>query len=531
MTTNREDQMHTERKASYGRAGLTYARRASVLLAALSLVRGPVAASPWAVAASGPALSVNASEGAHAIDPDIYGITWFYNSGGATDANFAAFAKSIRLPISRHGGDATTRYNWMVDSSNAGNDWYFTGGNGQATGTATPSASADHMIAANRATATKQILTVPAIEYINAQSPWHCGFPKADYPAQQAYNPYVPSGGGQCGNGYTSAGAELFGTNPRISDIPNTAAIQTAWVKHLVKTFGTASAGGVAVYEMDNEPTAWGFEHRDVHPSAETCSELVTQTLTYAAAVKAGDPTAAVLGPGDIAPADVFSCNGTTNGQWYLAQMAQYERTHGKRLLDYYSMHYPACCGGDPIANTLAHIKLHHHWINTIYPGTKLGYDEWNDGAPTDFAASLNHADMLGVFGREDVSLASFWGFSSPSDPTAYVWRMYRNYDGKGGAFGETGVAVASADTTKLSCYAAKRASDGAVTIIVINKTAGAITSALSVAGFAEHQGAMVYTYSAANPGEILATPLFKINLARYTHAYPASSVTLIAIR
>lgn len=228
---------------------------ALLLLAGALSPQGSSAAIPQPVA-NGPALTVDADAGAHAIDPDIYGITWFYTSGGSADANFAAFATSVRLPISRHGGDATTRYNWLVDSSNAGQDWYFTGGNGKAHGTATPSGSADHTIAANRATGTKQILTVPAIEYVNADSPWHCGFPKADYPAQQSYNPYVPYGGGQCGNGYTAGGTEPFGKNPRISDIPNSPALQTAWVRHLVRAFGIAARGGVAVYEMDNEPTA-----------------------------------------------------------------------------------------------------------------------------------------------------------------------------------------------------------------------------------------------------------------------------------
>jgi hypothetical protein len=504
------------------------ARIAALLLTGCCAVLGAAGADP---ASAGPALAVNATADVHPIDPNIYGITWFYNSGGTTDKNFAAFAKSVRLPINRHGGDATTRYNWQADSSNAGNDWYFTGGNGDAQGTAVPGKSVDHMIAANRATATKQILTVPVIEYINAHSPWHCGFPKADYPPQQAYNPYVPYGGGQCGNGYTTAGKELFGTNPRISDIPNTPAIQTAWVRHLVRTFGSAAAGGVAVYEMDNEPTAWGFEHRDVHPAAETCDELVRQTLTYAAAVKAGDPTAAVLGPGDIAPADVFSCNGTTNGLWYLEQMAQYQKSHGTRLLDYYSMHYPSCCGSDALTDTVAHIQLHHAWIAQAYPGTKLGYDEWNDGAPTDFTASLNHADTLGVFGREGVDLASFWGFNSPADPTAFVWRMYRDYDGAGGAFGDASVSAASTATAELSVYAAKRTNDGALTIVVINKTTASLTSTLAVSHFTETKGAFIYTYDAAHPSAIMVSSLGKIALAKFVHAYPASSVTLLAIR
>ena len=55
-----------------------------------------------------------------------------------------SLAREIQVPHIGWGGDGTTRYNWQVDSSNAGFDWYFMGGNGEAT--ATPSASADLMI-------------------------------------------------------------------------------------------------------------------------------------------------------------------------------------------------------------------------------------------------------------------------------------------------------------------------------------------------------------------------------------------------
>jgi hypothetical protein len=71
-----------------------------------------------------PTLTIDATGNPHPINPDIYGIA---NYG--LDANFA---KEIQVPNIRWGGDGTTRYNWQVDSSNAGFDWYFMGGNGQA---------------------------------------------------------------------------------------------------------------------------------------------------------------------------------------------------------------------------------------------------------------------------------------------------------------------------------------------------------------------------------------------------------------
>lgn len=477
---------------------------------------------------SGPALTVDAASSRHAIDPNIYGITWFYNGGGS-DAAFAAFAKEIRLSVSRHGGDGTSRYNWQVDSSNAGQDWYFTAGNGQAHGTAIPSASVDTMIAANKATGTKQVLTIPTIEYINNDSPWHCGFPVSLYPNQQSYNPYVPYGGGQCGNGYSAAGTQLLGNTPTSSDILNDPAIQAAWVQHLVGRFGNAKSGGVAVYEMDNEPTGWQYMHRDIHPLNTTCEEIASQDKLYAAAVKKSDPTALVLAPDDLPVADVFGCEGTTNGQYFISQMASYAATSGVRILDYYSAHYPSCCGGDPVANTVNHIHLHQGWITSLYPGTKLAYDEWNAGGPTDFATALVHGDSLGIFGREGVNLASFWGFSQPTDPTAYVWRMYRNYDGAGSAFGNTAISAQSADTLKLTVYAAQRSTDQSVTMIVINKTTAPITSALTLANHAP-QPAHVYQYAAANPTAIAhLTDIAPIG-GSFIATYPAWSITEIVV-
>ena len=71
--------------------------------------------------ATTPSLSVNATAERHAISPYIYGIA---NGLDAT------FAEEIKLPNTRWGGDAASRYNWEQDSSNSGGDWYFTGGSG-----------------------------------------------------------------------------------------------------------------------------------------------------------------------------------------------------------------------------------------------------------------------------------------------------------------------------------------------------------------------------------------------------------------
>jgi len=144
-----------------------------------------------------PILTVDAAGNPHPINPDIYGIA---NYG--LDANFA---KEIQVPNIRWGGDGTTRYNWQVDSSNAGFDWYFMGGNGEAT--VTPGASADLMINTYKtASNAHTLLTIPIIPYVNKSAAWNCSFPVSVYGAQQSTNPYVHPNGDNCGNSIASNG-------------------------------------------------------------------------------------------------------------------------------------------------------------------------------------------------------------------------------------------------------------------------------------------------------------------------------------
>ena len=66
---------------------------------------------------------------------------------------------------------------------------------------------------------------------------------------------------------------------------------------HLVQRFGRAADGGVRFYAIDNEPDLWSLTHRDVHPADMSYDAMLTTFLEYASAVKAVDPTAAVVGP------------------------------------------------------------------------------------------------------------------------------------------------------------------------------------------------------------------------------------------
>jgi hypothetical protein len=495
---------------------------------------------PSSAPTNGPALTINTAASRLAISPDIYGVTIFWSS--STPADLVTFAKNIGLPANRDGGDATTRYNWQVDSTNAGSDFYFMAGNGQSS--VTPGASVDTIVNGNRVNGTKSIITIPIIDYINKSSVTNCSYPDPPVTNQTGYNPYTHlANGAQCGSGSNSSGY-ITDSSPTATDIQNTTAIQGAWVSHFVSKYGQGASGGVPIYELDNEPNGWIAVHHDVRPQNIGYTELVNKSVAMAQAIKAADPTALVLGPGDIAPADegcnsggvAGTCNndgaaqhgGTPLGLYYLQQFAM----HSPRLLDYYSMHYPgSCCfsTNGTLADMVTAIQRHKGWIAQASPGTKLAYDEWNRGTGNGFANALATADGLGVMGQQGVSLASFWGLSDATYPSAFAFLMMRDYDGNGGSFGDTSISAASADTTKLTVYAAQRSTDNAVTIMVVNSTSTNYTSAVSLAGITDTQPVSVYTYTSSNPAAIVHATSLPAG-SSVTATFAAQSITMLVV-
>ncbi len=501
----------------------------------------------------GPALHVDVTADRHPISPDIYGLNdnpWDPTLG-----------KEIELPVSRWGGDATTRYNWEVDASNAGGDWYFMAGGGQSR--VTPSGSADEFVSKIKSVGGKALLTIPVIDYLNRvpATTRDCSFPVSLVGPQQKVNPYVhPRVNGQttdAGNGVRPDGTFIRLTPAQILrvHVPNAPAHQQAWMQHLIGKFGPANRGGVAVYEMDNEPGGWDNTHRDIHPDKPTYQEIVDKTLPYARAVKQTDPTALIDGPGDFGwsayKGDPAKTGGLWNAEYYLSRFRTASEAAGHRLLDYFDEHYyPYHNEGTRLESTrslwdpgyveknwigqyngaITLIPRMHQWADKYYPGTRLAITEYNWGGLDTLDGALAQADVLGIFGRERLDLATLWGPPKPTDPGAFAFRLYRNYDGKGGRYGDIWVHSASTDQGKLSVYGAVRSSDHALTLIVINKTGGALTSALALAGFRPAARARVFRYSAADLKTIVPAPDQPVGPTGWTATYPANSITLIVL-
>lgn len=522
---------------------------------------------------NGLTLSVDVAADRRAISPYIYGLHY----------TTEALADELDLPVRRWGGNDTTRYNWQFDLSNNGLDYYFENNK-------TRDLSADQFIQRDRRTGTQTIVTVPMSGWVAKNDPQACGFSTVKYGAQQSTDPFRT----QCGNGIRPDGSRITGNDPADTSIAAAPGFVQGWVDHLVQTHGAATNGGVLFYSLDNEPDLWNSTHRDVHPNALSYDELRDRTLQYGAVVKAADPGAEILGPDSFGWSGYFysaldlelaAQNGYTSFPdraahgniplvpWYLGQMRAYEQANGARLLDYLDLHfYPqngvgrrdagdgatqalrlrstralwdptyrdeSYIGGDDQAPEMRQVRLiprMREWVDQNYPGTKLAITEYNWGAFEHINGALAQADILGIFGREGVDLATMFddpfheGHFTPTSPGAFAFRMFRNYDGNGAKFGDTYVRSTSTDQEKLAIYGAQHSADGTLTIMVVNKTGGDLASNVALSGFTHGGSAEVYRYSAANLGAIQHLAAQPAAANGFATNFPANSITLFRL-
>jgi hypothetical protein len=165
------------------------------------------------------------------------------------------------------------------------------------------------------------------------------------------------------------------------------------------------------------------------------------------------------------------------------------------------------------------------------YPGTKVAVTEYNFGALNSLNGALTQADVLGIFGREGADLATLWAPPSSTDPGTYAFRMYRDYDGNGGQFGDISVSSTSTDQGRLAVYGARRSGDGALTLMVVNKTGTDLTAPVTVTGTMPGRTAQVYRYSGADLTSIAHAPDATFdNTGTLSATFPANSITELVV-
>jgi hypothetical protein len=593
-----------------------YPAPASVTITATS-VQDPTESGSAAVAlnppatSAGPALTVDAGNRTHAISPLIYGMNAYSMN--------PSVARTVNLAANRWGGNNTSRYNYVLDVSSSASDWYFENYS-QATGQQDTSGF-NALVEKDAAVGAKTMGTVPVLGWV-AKNGTACSFLTSAYPNQVATDPYKPSCGDglypQGMNGCTnSSGCNITGNDPAQTSQPVGPSWAGSWVSYLASKFGTAANGGVAIYDLDNEPAWWNSVHRDVHPLPSTYDEVTLNGIATAKAIKNADPTAAVSGPvvdywwnyfyskKDIengwrsgpcyepwsGPTDRQAHGGVPFIEYYLQQFNSASAAYGARLLDYLDLHtyFAGSYNGTGVGLTTAGdteeqkvrlnstrvfwdpaytdpneqqpnyitdanytsscnlplqapqlIPMAQKWVADDYPGTKIAFTEYNWGGQENINGAVAQADILGIFGKYGIDLATLWGPPDPSTqlPGLIAFEMYRNYDGHNSMFGDTALASSSADQGKLAVYGAVRSSDSAITIMVVNKTYGALQSAISLENYAgTATTAQVFQYSAANLNQIMSQPALPIAAppgggagGSISGTFPGQSITLLVV-
>jgi hypothetical protein len=510
-------------------------------------------------------ITVNAQLNRHPISPLIYGVA-FASATQLADLN---------APLNRSGGNSETSYNWQINAHNHAADWYF---ESLPDSPATPGASTDSFVSGSRNGGAQCMVTIPMIGWApkvgaNGQN----GDGRLASYSIAKYGPQTDSDWqwfSDAGNGISvTNNTPITWNDPNDANVPVDSAFQQGYVQHLTNKWGASTNGGVKYYLMDNEHTLWQSTHQDVHPIGPTMQEIRDKILDYASMVKSNDPNALVCAPEEWGWPGYFNSGydiQNSGGQdranhggmdympWLLNQMHQHDTNTGVRLLDYFTLHcYPQENNVGGNATDAATVQLRNSstrqfwdtnyvdpsWINSVikliprmkdwvanyYPGTRLGITEYNWGAEGDISGATAQADILGIFGRENLDLATRWTTPSASTPTYKAMKIYRNYDGGKSTFGDTSVSAIGPNPDYVSSFAAMRSSDGALTIMAINKMIGSnapVTFALT--NFLPAGTAQIWQLTSANtishPGDLNFTG------GTFSNTLPAQSITLFVI-
>ncbi len=510
----------------------------------------------------------------HAISRYVYGANFI------TDASIWGNASTpAELTLNRIGGNRLSAYNWETNHSNAGNDWHYQNDT-YLSSSQSPGAAVSQRATPTFARGAGLLLTVPMLDYVAADAR---GVPLDTLRATRASRlaaHFVPN---------RAAKGSALSLTPSTTD---GGVAQDEFVNWFVRTYPGAAASALnpVLVSLDNEPDLWHGTHAEVQSDLQTYTGFSDRTVAYAKAVKAVFPNAVVLGPAVATWAGMAtlgrypSPDPAYGSQFfldvYLDRMKAAETANGRRLVDVLDVHWYPESGtnagrviNDWAAQDAAMVTQRVQaprslwdptytegtWVSSNaggpvrliprlrekiaarYPGTKIAITEYSFGRTGDVSGGVAQADALGIFGREGVYAATLWPLTDVWAPgyggngaTAYryafaAFRMFLNYDGVGGRFGDTGLAATTTDNANSSVYASLDAA-GNVVVIAINKTTAARTASIQVGAPRVVTTGTAYTLTSASAAPVSAgAVVVSGNAVRYT--MPAMSVSTIVLR
>jgi hypothetical protein len=482
---------------------------------------------------------VDVNQNVRPISPLIYGV-----SGASAD-----YLEQLRPTLNSWGGNPSSRYNWRLGNAwNSGSDYFYINGDYGYDIDAVGEPASDNFIRITQAIGAEVRLALPTLGWVAKNNDNNtCSFPLEDGTCSDA-------DGATCKNPGRIA-------DPTLANVPTDPDWVVDWVDYLRNTQNF----DIRFYAMDNEPELWGYTHYDVHPTCTTYNDILEQYLTYAAAVRPLVPDAELTGP--VTCCWEFYWNSAAGAvdkarhgnqdflPWFLTQVRMHDERVGVRHLDVLDIHYyPEGLyndNADPptaarrlratrslwdtsyldesyIREAVALIPTMNELINRYYPGLKLGISEWNFGADETMNGALAIADVLGIFGREQVYFAAYWMFPALNSPGFHAFKMYTNYDDRGGRFGDLSVLAQSTDQGVVSSYAALDSESGNLHLMLINKQPqDGMLLQLRLDNFRPKETATQYRYEESNSRAVVATSVEDVS-DPFNLLLPPYSITLL---
>ena len=486
------------------------------------------------------------------ISKYVYGSNW----GSGTD-----------YTIRRSGGNRLTAYNWENNYSNAGADWWWNNDNYMSSSTIPGKAITDfHNQALSQGQAS--IVTLQMAGYVSADKNGFVDCNTQAAPSSRFRKVVFAKGAPFC--------------SPPGSPVTNDANVyMDEFINFLVSTYGYAGQpNGVKFYNFDNEPDLWyapdgpwHATHWEVHPYDPCCLELKDKTVALATAVKNVDPNAQLLGPVSYGFAGYLDFQGASDWgsqgsgynwflSYYLDKMEAASATAGKRLLDVLDVHwYPEAQdgAGNRITNSVNTTAMYNarmqaprslwdydyheiswieqwfgQWlpilpplknsITTYYPDTNLAITEYAYGGETHYSGGIATTDVLGIFGKYGVYIATYWGSGSYVDAAI---KIFRNYDGAHSTFGDTNVPATISDKVNSSIYAS--VFDGytcELHLIVINKNIdNAISGTFNITSPRIFYSGRVWKFDNTSANITETTSISTITSNSFTYTIPKTTV------
>jgi hypothetical protein len=142
-------------------------------------------------------------------------------------------------------------------------------------------------------------------------------------------------------------------------------------------------------------------------------------------------------------------------------------------------------------------------------------------------SGALAQADVLGIFGREGVDLATRWTCPAMDSPAFKAIQMFRNYDGNNGHFGNTSISCTGGNPDEVSGFASQEGANGAIQVMLINKRPTVAANVKVALAHSAAANGVVYQLAKNQMSKISEATVTSGSLAL---TLPAESITLVVI-